>query len=152
VICQCPKPVQSLNAERHGQMCLKCGRQVRGDWVADDETMWDFFDRLAEGMNLPVDLDPGHPFEYFRRHCLARERAGRDRFRLQYLARENAVDAMEEAADGANYSAFGQMVHRRMGVHDSVHLLMAAHHFAKAYECLMRERAELRGTPISTIE
>jgi hypothetical protein len=152
VTCQCSKPIQSLNRVRHGDMCLRCGRQVTGDWVADDDTMGDFFDRLAEGMSLALDLDPGHPFEFFRRHCLARERAGRERFRLQYLARENAIDAMEEAADLANYCSFGQMVHRRSGSHDSVHLLMAAHFAAKAYECLLRERAECRGTPISTME
>ena len=132
-------------------MCLACAKLICGDWVADDDTMGEFFDRLAEGMNLPFDLDPGHPFEFFRRQCLNRERAGRERFRLRYLGRDNALDATEEAADLANYSAFGQMVHRRNGEHESVHLKMAAMYAAKAHECLLREKAERAGTPISVI-
>ena len=50
IICRCPKPVQSLNPARHGDMCLKCGRRIRGDWVADDETVSEWFDSLAESM------------------------------------------------------------------------------------------------------
>lgn len=152
MICRCEVPIFSLNRARNGDMCLRCGRQIFGDWVADDDTMGDFFDRLAEGMGLSLDLDPAHPFEFFRRQCLNRERAGRERFRLRYLGRNNPVDATEEAADLANYCAFGTMVRRREGGHDSPHLMMAAHYAAKAHECLLRELAERRGTPISTME
>jgi hypothetical protein len=152
VICACPVPVQSLNRARHGDVCLKCGRMARGDWIADDDTIPAWFDRLAESMNLPLDQDPGHPFEFFRRHAVNRERAGRDRFRLSYLGRDNAVEGMEEAVDGSMYAALEDMRDKRAGRSPSVHLLMAAMYAAKMHECFMRHRAERRGTPTASVD
>jgi hypothetical protein len=133
-------------------MCLRCGRQVTGDWVADDDTIPEWFDSLAESMGLGLDLDPAHPYEFFRRHCVTREHAGRHRFRLQYLDKDSAVEAMEEAADGGIYCGLEEMRRRRAEMGPSVHLKMAAMFFAKAHECLMRERADRAGTPIAVVD
>lgn len=151
-ICQCPKPVQSLNPDRHGDMCLRCGRRIRGDWVADDDTVSGWFDSLAESMGLGLDLDPAHPYEFFRRHCQTREHTGRARFRLSYLDRDNAVEAMEEAADGGIYCGLEEMRRRRADRGPSVHLKMAAMYFARAHECLMRERQDAAGASISVVD
>lgn len=128
-------------------MCLRCGRGIRGDWVADDDTMGEFFDRLAGAMSLGLDLDPASPFEFFRRHCLNRERAGRTHPKgaFGYLDRDNAMEGREEAADGANYAAFEEMKQRRAGKDPSTWLMVAAMHAAQMHEAFMRYEQEQRG-------
>lgn len=147
--CLCPKPIQSLNTSRYGDMCLKCAKRIVGDWVADDDTMGEFYDRLSEAMSYGLDLAPDHPFEFFRRQCLNRERAGRTHPKgaFGYLDRNNASEGKEEAADGANYAAFEEMKQRRKGEAPSTWLLVAAVKAAEMHEAFMRYEQEQRGVP-----
>lgn len=99
------------------------------EWVSSDETFNEFFDRLAE--SVPGASD----FEAFRAQCAARERAGRQTFGVQYLDRRNAIEALEEAADGANYLFFHALQKVKQGrrEEDIDSDLMAAYYFYKAW-------------------
>lgn len=74
--------------------------------------------------------------------------AGRDRFGFQYLRRDNAIEAMEEASDGALYMYLDGLQAIRDGVDEEKDVaLTAAYHFAQAHRYCRLLRQRRRGTP-----
>lgn len=130
--CTCRVPRPSPNP-RSNDACVRCGRELDDAWRTSDETVSEFFDRLA---NAQVE-----DLESFRLHCAQRELAGREEFGYVYLSRNNPVEAMEEAADGALYSYFDTLVARREGDDTPEReswAYLAASHFARAHYALRR--------------
>jgi hypothetical protein len=144
--CACPQPVASPNP-RHNGDCVRCGRAIGGTWLATSESMGELHDLLLAGKPIP-------DYQAFRDHCEARELAGRPKFGLQYLDRNNAKDGLEEAADGGNYSFFDIHQLRRDGFDEDVVAwdLNAAYHFAMAHHCLRQSLAARDGTPGSNVD
>lgn len=91
---------------------------------------------------------PGEPpdsFLNFRDQCEAREKAGRSVFGLAYLKRDNPREALEEAADAANYFMFDwlQNLQRTGGDEELDLVLTGAWHAFKLHQTaleLMRKR------------
>lgn len=111
-------------------------------------TLPEFLSRLEESLPEIAHL-PELPADWlaFRRQCEAREAAGHERWGEEYLDRDNAVEGMEEASDGANYAWFDSERARLRGgdYDDALQLaLIAAQHFFAAHEALQSLR---RHTP-----
>ncbi len=139
--CGCEKPIETVDPRWPGS-CVRCGNRIEPRWTSNDATVAEFFDRLEECF-------PGETpawVQIFRRHCEARELAGRDTFGYEFLARNNPAEGLEEAADGANYAFFDILQSRRDGDEEEWALaLTAAYHFAHAYRALGLMHT---GTPI----
>lgn len=141
-ICQCPKPTRKVKPGKQ-DWCERCGSYIDPEWVSSDATLNAFFDRLRESVSEPAPwLEP------LRQFCQARERAGRDEFGFAYLDRDNPREAIEEAADGANYAFFEVLRNRRKGEDEQIDVaLLAAYHFGKAYHALDEMRRKEHGVP-----
>jgi hypothetical protein len=105
-----------------------------------------FYDRLQESIQGRASKPPDS-FVVFREQCEARERAGRKKFEYEYLRRDNAVEALEEGADLANYMLFDSLQHIRQGEpgQDIDCELMAAYHAYKAWTFAQEARAKRGG-------
>jgi hypothetical protein len=81
--------------------------------------------------------------------AMAREFAGRRKFGLRFLGRNNPKDAQEEATDGANYAAFEIVKQENRHGNDTATdlLLRAAQKFFEAYELLAEARRALKDSP-----
>jgi hypothetical protein len=102
------------------------------EWISSDETMTAFMVQLAELPGVP----PGILIDAHRR-----ERVGRTEYGIQYLGRDNCVEAFAEAADGLVYAHFDWLNDVRRGIPEiDADLLDAAHHFALAYAAMERKR------------
>lgn len=139
--CECPAPGVSLDP-RHEGTCQRCGHRFDPEWLADDETVAEFYDRLALSL-------PGEPtFPHFRALATVRERSGRPIFGLAYLTRDNVAEGAEEAADGANYALLEGLRMKRAGIDPADDLLLsAARHFALGYAMLAEAQGKHRGIP-----
>jgi hypothetical protein len=147
--CQCRPPNPSTTPNANGD-CLECGRIIAGDWVTTDEKLSAWFERLVEG------FPDGAPdwFSRFRAQCEARERAGQDKFKFRYTARDNCAEATEEAADGVLYCYLEGLRLQRDGDYDPdviLDLLTAAHHFALAHKAIQTARSRRLGSPIAAM-
>lgn len=153
----CSKPRESVNPRKKGS-CLSCGRMFDPKWIVSDRTMSDIFDRLARSMQYgeAIEKDPvtGHDaltddFLSFWAECQARERAGREKFGLTYLVRDNETEALEEFTDGANYLAFSSLqAVRSESDDDEIDLVMTAmYHAFKGHQAARRLRAKRHGHP-----
>ena len=131
--CECPEPLERLNRFNPSdpvKSCMKCGRIISREWTSNDDTLAEFFDRLKECW----PADPPRWFASFRRSCEVRERRGRVEYKHRHLSQDNAVEAMEEAADGALYAFFCILQDRREGSEEEwITALTAAKYFAEAY-------------------
>lgn len=88
----------------------------------------DYLDQLAAAPTVP---------DYFVTQCRERQRRGNGIFGNRYIFRPNAVEGMEEAADGANYAIFESLKRGHEGRDDKRALcLEIAHTFAKAHRLL----------------
>lgn len=125
--CDCPVPKESARWKLH---CRACAGYIDPSWTSNDETFAEFFDQLKA---LPgVDAT-------FIEHCRRRELAGRPEFGNSFLARENCLEALEEAADLALYSNLHLLKCRREGKREEVELaLEAARLAALAYAAVAR--------------
>lgn len=140
--CRCPKPAPfSPPAKAH--TCCRCGFWINPTWGSTDENVNAFFGRLEE--STPSGewwLEP------FVDHCKRREHAGRKKFGLEYLVRDNPAEGLEEACDGALYAHLDVLQAKRAGNDDDMDAaLTAAYHFGKAYEALLRLREKRHGAP-----
>ena len=139
--CLCPKPVESPNPRDLG--CVKCGRVIAKEWTSNDTTMGRFFDRLASRWKIPPE-----DFDSFRRHCLQRERQGRDIFGHSFLSRNNPKEAREEAVDFANYCVFDVLQSIRNGEDPEEDLaLTAAWHIFLAWRCAVQLERKHHAAP-----
>lgn len=138
--CEClpPRPYPAPH-KRH--TCVRCLGEIRREWTSNDTNLSAFFDRLAEAApDFPLWM------ERVREQCIARERAGRDRFGFEYLTRDNATEATEEAADGLLYMYLDALKARRDGEDDHSDVaLTAAYHFAQAHRYSQMLREKRRG-------
>lgn len=125
---------------------MMCGKPLDPAWISSDKTVRGFFDRLAGTFPGP---EPPDDFVAFRRQCEARELAGRERFGHSSLAKNNCAEAMEEAADFANYMFFDVLRHLRdAGNDDDLALaLTGALHAFWAYRCARELAGKRRGAP-----
>lgn len=88
----------------------------------------EYLDQLGEAPTVP---------DYFVDQCRLRQRRGNGVFGNRYIFRHNAVEGMEEAADGANYAIFESLKRGYEGRDDKRALcLEIAHTFAKAHALL----------------
>jgi len=142
--CKCPEPIRSSNP-RYPHLCLRCCWRISPTWDSNDENVRAFFDRLESV--FPGSAPPD--FIAFRRECERRERAGRDTFRHRYLTRDNRAEALEEAADLANYMLFDVLQHlRKTGTEDEKELaLTVAFHAYESYEAVLRLGRKRAGSP-----
>jgi hypothetical protein len=147
--CPCWPPIPSEDPRRKG-ICAACGFALNPDWGSENVSK--FLDRLAEAIPGAVNPKTGKPsptWTAFREQCESRERAGRKHFGYAFHTRSNLREAFEEAADGANYSAFDTIVHRRKeGADEDIDLaLTAAQKFYEAYEALCGLHAKRHHAP-----
>jgi hypothetical protein len=153
--CTCPTPHRGYRTEyrpRGDQFCT-CGGYIEPAWCSTDKTMGEIYNRLA-AINRTTDPATGQEgvteiFDQFRIEALAREFAGRDKFGLRFLGRDNIRDGFEEATDGANYAAFEiiKSVNRHGNDAGVDPLLRAMQKFFEAYELLGEARRALKGSP-----
>lgn len=146
--CRCELPRPSSNPRR-ATTCNACGFYVDPALLRIDAQVAEFFDRLAEsqfhhgpdGKLLTPDW-----WDEFREHCTVRELAGRERFGLDYLARDNPTEACEEATDGALYMLLDGLRAHRDGCDAAEDVaLTAAYHFAQAHRYARMLTAKRRG-------
>lgn len=125
--CDCPIP------DEHGPIrpgYCRCGGYIDPRWTSNDRTFREFFDQLAA---LPGVTSA------FVAQCRQRELDGRDEFGHQFLSRDNAAEAREEASDLALYCALSVLRARRDGNAEQIEAALdAAHHAALAYEITRR--------------
>lgn len=135
-VCKCEVPRDVADPRR--TTCMNCqGVIVLPEWESSDKNLGEWFERLAEAMfpAYAASLDrrtiPAWFFHYYR-ECSSREKAGREKFGLRYLSRDNMRDAMEEGSDGNNYFFFKVLQNRRAGTpeHNIDRLLDGAKHAA----------------------
>jgi hypothetical protein len=157
--CTCSTPHRAYateNRPRGDQFCV-CGGYIEPSWASTDKTMGEFYDRLeilptnreaVPGVDPPVYV-PTPAFKLFRMDAMAREFAGRRKFGLRFLGRNNPKDAQEEATDGANYAAFEIVKQENRHGNDTATdlLLRAAQKFFEAYELLAEARRALKDSP-----
>lgn len=141
--CQCRKPGDHPSPNRKGQ-CVRCALPFDPKWVSSDDTFNEFFARLRE--SLPV---VGPEFDSFLLQCKKRELAGRDTFGFEYLARDNVVEAYEEAADGCLYAYLDVLKTVREDGDDADigFALTAAAAFFQAYSALVQLHHKRHGAP-----
>jgi hypothetical protein len=122
--------------------CLKCGRIIPAEWGSNNiETLLDDFARA-----IVSDVEDAETWDAFRRMAIAREAAGRDHFGYRFLDRDNALDGLEEAVDGANYALFDVIKARKTGEHiDESLALTAVYHAWKLFIALAHMRAKRTG-------
>ena len=144
ISCQCENPKLPVDPRREG-WCAHCLRRLDPKWLSESENGDGFFVRLEEAL-FPGGESP-EAFTRFREHCEARHEAGKERFGLDYLTRENEREALEEAADLGNYMYFTLLQSRRAGEEEEWSLaLEAAHHAYLAHKC-SEELAAKRRVP-----
>jgi hypothetical protein len=142
--CSTPHPQYVTENRPRGDQFCACGGYIDPEWTSNNQTTGRFYNRLASA--VPV---PGEEYQVFRIDAEARELAGRERFGLSFLGRDNLPEAREEAADGANYFFFDHLQQvRREGVDDDFDLvLIGAHHFYLAHKTARALRARRAGAP-----
>lgn len=142
--CKCEEPRESPDPRTEGN-CVMCGRAIAGrEWVSDDSNLGAFFNRLAEA-SFPAYCTTGDKkqipglFFAFYRECSGRERAGRKKFGLEYLRRNNPQEAVEEAADLANYLYMEGLRRKRLEEDEEADALLTGAFYAyKAFEVCHR--------------
>ena len=144
--CSCPRPGLSINPRMQGS-CVKCTRMLNPEWVSSDANMERLFGRLAEAMP-PGEAD-SDDFWAFRAQLEAREKAGRDRFGFEYLAKDNPREATEEACDLALYGFLDSLrAIRDNGSDEDIDLVLEAAYYAfKAHAKMRHLRARRHGAP-----
>jgi hypothetical protein len=139
--CRCPRPADSDNPRNRGS-CVKCGRAIPDEWNTK---------HIAGLLDQVRAIFPGKPppnWQEFVRWCNDREFRGRDLFGLSYLDKDNCLEGMEEAADGANYAMFDVLRARRQGTHtDDALALTAVYHAFELFDALARLRGKHGGAP-----
>lgn len=141
--CRCASPSFSPNPRDRSadglDYCLSCSAHFDPDspWLSNNDTMAEFYDRLEESLIPLAVLSTVGPPEHlrgFRAHAENRELAGRKTFAHRHLSRNNAREAQEEAADGANYCLYALLASRRNDDPEEWEIaLTAAKHFAEAW-------------------
>jgi hypothetical protein len=158
-LCHCTTPHRAYSTENRpdGDQWCVCGGYIDPSWASTDKTMAAVYDRLeilptnrelVPGTDPPAYV-PTPAFKLFRMDALAREFAGRRKFGLRFLGRNNPKDGQEEAADGANYAAFEIIKQENRHGNDAATdlLLRAAQKFFEAYELLAEARRALKDSP-----
>lgn len=142
--CSCEKPREYADPRRKGWCCV-CLRQLDPAWLSTDQTVGAFLDRLRD--SIPGIAGP--EFDAFRAQCVARERAGREKFGLDYLGRDNLGESMEEFSDGSNYFFFDYLeAIRRHGEDYEIDLVLTgAWHAYQAHQVAQQLRSKRRGAP-----
>lgn len=144
-ICTCESPSEHVNPARKGK-CVRCDALLDCEWSSNDATVAAFFDRLATTFPSWPDVPPW--FEAFRTQCEERERDGREEFGFAYVSRDNAGEALEEAADGGIYHHLEILRKLRNGQAEDIDVhLQAAYHFALAHRYSRMAQAKARGNP-----
>ena len=127
-------------------------------WVSSNQTMQHIFAGLARSAK-PGEAVQKNPatgadelsddFLAFWAECRAREAAGRERFGLSYLERNNENEALEEWTDGANYLAFSHLrAVRDEGDDEHTDLVLTAmYHAFKAHQATRELRRKRHGAP-----
>jgi hypothetical protein len=142
-VCTCERPSEFVTPTKKG-ICVDCNALIDFEWTSTDATVAAFFDRLAT--TFPSWPAVPQWFEAFRAQCEDRERAGRDEFGFRYLARDNAGEALEEAADGGIYHHLEILRKLRNGQAEDIDVhLQAAYHFAQAHRFSRMAQAKARG-------
>jgi hypothetical protein len=148
--CTCLIPHDSPNP-RHEGACASCGFRIPPEWTSRE--VRPFLDRLGDAIPGAVNPKTGKPsptWAAFRRVCERREEDGRLVFgEASIHSRDNISEALEEAADGANYAAFDHIVTRhREGQDGDIDLaLTVAQKFYEAYEALVMLDAKRHHAP-----
>lgn len=144
--CECSVPRE--RADPRFSSCAACGHRISDELRNPDRQLRGFFDQLEDGIR---GQSPKRPpgFIAFRRHCEARERAGREEFGLGYLSRDNCIEALEEGADLAIYMVLDAVRHEHLYGEDADRALAlsAALDAFRAYEKVRELAAKRRGTP-----
>lgn len=145
--CQCPAPSESADPRTEGE-CAKCGRPIDSELINPDRQLAAFFDHLEAAARGAGKKAPPI-FVAFREHCEMRERIGRERFGVGYLAKDNAAEALEECCDTAIYMALDAIRYSRQHGEDAdlSLALTAAFHAYRSYEAVRRLAAKRRGSP-----
>lgn len=146
--CPCPIPQPSRNPRKLND-CERCGLYVNPNLLRIDSQVAEFFDRLGESQ-FPYgpdgELMTPDWWNDFRSHCRLREWDGREKFGLDYLARDNPVEATEEAADLALYMLLDGLRAHRDGVDPEIDVaLTCAWHAAQAHRYARILTAKRRG-------
>jgi hypothetical protein len=104
-------------------------------------------DLLIAGRPIP-------DYQAIRDHAEAREFAGREKFGMRYLSRDNCSEALEEAADGLNYVWFEEHRLRRTAPDPDVSawLMNAAYFFSMAHQALRQAMAAREGSPGTNVD
>jgi hypothetical protein len=148
VNCRCLKPQPAKNPRKLHD-CEKCGYHIPPEWLRIDAQVTEFFDRLAESQfpyGADGELVTPDWWDDFRSHCKLREWSGREKFGLDYLARDNPVEATEEATDGALYMLLDGLRAQREGWDEEKDVaLTCAFHFAQAHRYARMMLAKRRG-------
>lgn len=124
-----------------------------GEFGANDRTHNEYLDRMESALRevegWPRDKPPPDAWQTFRSLCLGREAAGRERWGAAHLTKDNLSEAVEEAADFANYLYFDLLCARReRGEHEDLSLaLTACWHSYRAYLATQQLRAKRTGAP-----
>ncbi len=122
--------------------------RLSGEWRASNSDLAQ--PRLRVQDTAPSHRPPIH--QHLRRlrapRPPARELAGRDYYALRFHGIDNEAEAMEEAADWANYLAFGVLKRRREGreTHDDL-ALRAVFHIWQAYVATCEIQRKDAGAP-----
>lgn len=135
--CTCAAPLPSKNP-RSLTTCNSCGFWVDPELLNLDRHVAEFFDRLAEALfpydKFTGDLITAPWWDDFREHVVMRELAGREKFGLSYLERDNPAEAAEEATDLALYMLLDGIRAKRDGIDPEEDVaLTAAYHAAQAH-------------------
>lgn len=141
--CRCETP-QPFDNPRYAGSCQVCARVIPSEWGSDQirDLLDDFERSIKESGEIPEGWDA------FKQMCLARELTGRDAFGLRFHGRDNCLDGLEEATDGANYALFDIIKARRTGEHiDRSLALTAVYHAWKLFVALSAMRAKRDGAP-----
>lgn len=147
VACKCDQPQQPVNPRQQGS-CTRCGRIIPPEWNSSEiKGLLKGFEESIHTFG-PVYEDPAGSWTAFRDYCLAREAAGRDAFGYRFMDRDNCIDGIEEAVDGANYAMFDIIKARKTGEHiDESAALTAVYHAWKLYEALILMKNKRTGSP-----
>ena len=142
--CECRRPNPYQHPEK-ADTCVQCSGWINPEWSPSNQTVAEFFDRLAEAMfDAKLLHGPGPPewWEDFRRHAEVRELAGRKAFGYRYCDRDNPRESQEEVADYAIYAMLAILRSRREGNREEWELaLTGAYHAAEAHRCAAALRA-----------
>lgn len=148
--CSCTPPHPGPERPGHSshKSCLTCGRKIDERLLEPSPFISDFFGHV-EASIPSVEGEPEQTWQAFRRHCELREQAGRPTFGYRFTAKDNAAEALEEAADLALYMALEQLKLLYLGNEEEVPAVAyeAVRHAYLAYRCACDVRAKVHGSP-----